>query len=44
MLSSLSYLTVGDLYLAFTTIIKFLENVINDTIEETTQKIIATAI
>ncbi|CAG8610784.1 6523_t:CDS:2 [Acaulospora morrowiae] len=43
MLSSSSYPTLGDLYLAFTTIINFLEDIINTTIEETTQKIVATA-
>ncbi|CAG8811657.1 10269_t:CDS:2, partial [Cetraspora pellucida] len=43
MLSSSSHPTLGDLYLIFTTINRSLEEIINNTIKETTPKLVATA-
>ncbi|CAG8753470.1 11403_t:CDS:2 [Dentiscutata erythropus] len=43
MLSSSSHPTLGDLHLIFTTIKRSLEEIINNTVEETTPKLVATA-
>ncbi|CAG8691313.1 14855_t:CDS:1, partial [Dentiscutata heterogama] len=44
MLSSSSHPTLGDLHLIFTTIKRSLEEIINNIVEETTPKLVATAI